>query len=230
MTAATLPADPFLVKQSRDRASAFFRGRRFKLIEEMIVRIHAEKGHCRIIDVGGREEYWAPALDRLRACKARVTIVNLERTQPEPGELFDFAFGDACDLSSYDTRTFDLAHSNSLIEHVGRWSDMRRCADEIRRVSENYYVQTPYFWFPLEPHFRAPFFHWLPQQVRARLVMSFKIGYFNKAATLDQAMQNVQSAELLDKRQMMSLFPDAEVRFERVFGLPKSLIAVRESN
>lgn len=230
MTAATLPADPFLVKQSRDRASAFFRGRRFQLIKEMIARIHAGKGHCRIIDVGGREEYWAPALDHLRACKARVTIVNLERTQPKPGELFDFAFGDACDLSSYETGAFDLAHSNSLIEHVGRWSDMRRCANEIRRVSDNYYVQTPYFWFPLEPHFRAPFFHWLPEQVRARLVMSFKIGYFNKATTLDQAMQNVQSAQLLDKRQMMSLFPDAGVSFERVLGLPKSLIAVRENN
>lgn len=227
MTATAINADPFLAKQNRDQFSAYFRGRRFQLIKDMISRIHAEKGHCRIIDVGGREEYWAPALDHLRACRAHVTIVNLEKTQPQPGELFDFAFGDACDLANYETRGFDLAHSNSLIEHVGRWTDMRRCAAEIQRVSDNYYVQTPYFWFPLEPHFRAPFFHWLPEQVRARIIMNFKIGYFNKATTLDQAMQNVQSAQLIDKSQMQSLFPGAEVQFERVLGLPKSLIATR---
>ena len=29
--------------------------------------IHAKTGQCRIIDVGGRAEYWSPALDTLPA-------------------------------------------------------------------------------------------------------------------------------------------------------------------
>lgn len=227
MTSTTAAFDPFLEKQSRDKASAYFRRRRFAMIEPIIRRISAEKGSCSIIDVGGREEYWTPALQTLEDCNAHVTVVNLEQTQPRPGNRFDFAFGDACNLNAYADDQFDLAHSNSLIEHVGRWGDMKRCANEIRRVATNYYVQTPYFWFPLEPHFRAPFFHWLPEQWRARLVMNFKIGYFNRASSLDQAMQNVQSAYLLDKAQMRELFPDADVQFERVAGIPKSLVATR---
>jgi hypothetical protein len=42
-------------------------------------------------------------------------------------------------------------------------------------------------------------------------------------------MEHVQSAVLLDKRQFQTLFPDAEIRFERVLGLPKSMIATRKS-
>lgn len=228
MTTTTAEFDPFLRKQAGDRASAYFRGRRFALIEQQIHRIHAEKGSCSIIDVGGREEYWAPALATLAQCNAHVTVVNLEKTQPQPGRLFDFAYADACNLAEYRDGQFDFVHSNSLIEHVGRWGDMKRCASEMRRIGKSYYVQTPYFWFPLEPHFRVPFFQWLPEQVRARLVMWFKLGYFNRATSLDQAMQNVQSACLVDKTQMTALFPDAAVSFERVAGVPKSLIAIRE--
>lgn len=227
MTATTAALDPFLQKQGQDKASAYFRRRRFALIEPIIRRIYEEKGSCSIIDVGGREEYWEPALPILEACKARVTIVNLEKTQPNSGRLFDFAYGDACNLSNYADQSFDLAHSNSLIEHVGRWDDMKRCAGEISRIAKRMYVQTPYFWFPIEPHFRVPFFHWLPEHIRARIVMNFKVGYFNRAASLDQAMQNVQSAYLLDKAQMRALFPAADVSFERVAGIPKSLIAIR---
>lgn len=225
-TAATY--DPFLQKQASDKASAYFRRRRFAMIEPLIQKTFAEKGSCSIIDVGGREEYWTPILPTLQACNAHVTVVNLEQTQPRPGKMFDFAFGDACNLAAYADQSFDFAHSNSLIEHVGRWGDMKRCAGEIQRVAKRYYVQTPYYWFPLEPHFRVPFFHWLPEQMRARLVLNFKIGYFNRASSLDQAMQNVQSAYLLDKRQMNELFADATVGFERVAGIAKSLVAIRD--
>ncbi|MBX9926586.1 MAG: class I SAM-dependent methyltransferase [Hyphomicrobiaceae bacterium] len=156
-----------------------------------------------------------------------MTVVNLEKTQPKSGPLFDFAYGDACNLSDYADGSFDFAHSNSLIEHVGQWRQMRDCAGEIRRLATEYYVQTPYLWFPVEPHFRAPFFAWLPEQARARILMRFNLGYIGRAASLDQAMSDVQSINLLDLAQMRALFPDAEIKFERVAGLPKSMIATR---
>jgi hypothetical protein len=227
MPAVDTHADPFIRKQSRDSISSWFRSRRFGLIEQEIERIYRDRGHCRIIDVGGRPEYWQPALGTLRRCNGHVTVVNIESTQPKPEPLFDFCYGDACDLSQFSEGAFDLAHSNSLIEHLLTWENMTRCADEIRRVGRSYYVQTPYFWFPYEPHFRVPFFHWLPEQVRARLVMRFRLGYFNRAATFHKAMKNIESVCLVDKAQLSALLPDGDIGFERIAGVPKSLIAVR---
>jgi hypothetical protein len=106
---------------------------------------------------------------------------------------------------------------------------MKACATGIARVGTSYYVQTPYLWFPLEPHFRAPFFAWLPEQTRARMLMTFNLGYIGRAATLDQAMADVQSINLLDRAQFQALFPDARISFERVVGLPKSMIACRDN-
>lgn len=221
-------ADFYLKKQANDTWSNYFRGRRFALIEQKIRAIALEQGHCRIIDIGGRVEYWNPILPTLNEVGAKITVVNLEKTQPKPGPMFDFAYGNACDLSPYADQSYDFAHSNSLIEHLGRWPEMKACAAEIGRVASNYYVQTPYLWFPIEPHFRAPFYAWLPEQTRARLLMAFDLGYIGKAATLDQAMADVQSINLLDHQQMKSLFPDAKITFERVAGLPKSMIACRD--
>lgn len=220
-------ADPFVEKQRNDSWSKWFRRRRFAAIERQIEAIAEARGACRILDLGGRPEYWQQALPVLQRCGAHVTIVNIERTQPEPLPLFDFHYGDACDLSQYADAQFDLAHSNSLIEHLGTWDNMRRCAAEIRRVADAYYVQTPNFWFPYEPHFRAPFFHWLPEQVRARLITRFALGYFNRARSIDKAMINVESVRLIDRAQMAILFPDAEIDIERFVGLAKSLIATR---
>jgi len=96
-------------------------------------------------------------------------------------------------------------------------------------VSRSYYVQTPNFWFPYEPHFRVPFFHWLPEQVRVRLLMRFSLGYFRKADSIDKAMSNVESVRLIDRKQLAELFPDATIRAERICGFSKSIIAIRQS-
>ena len=44
---------------------------------------------------------------------------------------------------------------------------------------------------------------------------------------MTDAVRLVQSAVLLDYRQYATLFPDAEIRRERVCGFTKSLMAVR---
>lgn len=102
-------------------------------------------------------------------------------------------------------------------------------AGEVRRVARGYVVQTPYFWFPLEPHFMAPIYHWVPESVRAKILLRVPLGHTGKAASLDEAMQRVQSAQLVDATMFGSLFPDAEIRFERVAGLPKSLMGIRSA-
>jgi hypothetical protein len=114
-----------------------------------------------------------------------------------------------------------------VIEHVGQWEQMRAMANEVRRVAGGYLVQTPYFWFPVEPHARTPLLHWVPESLAYRVVMKRQCGYWSKRKTVDSAVRAVQSAKLLDRAQMRSLFPDAEVKSERFAGLTKSLIAIR---
>jgi hypothetical protein len=207
-----------------------FRRARARRIVELIGRIHARKGRVSIIDLGGEANYWT-LLDRafLEASKVRITLVNPggidEAADPA---LFEVVDGDACDLPQYADHAFDLVHSNSVIEHVGDWPRMEAFAASCRRLAAAYYVQTPYFWFPVEPHFSAPFFHWRSEQSRARSLLKRGHGFSRRAADMGQAMRDVQHARLLDKSQFRFLYPDAVHHDEVVAGLTKSLIAVRE--
>ena len=208
-------------------ASRFRAARRRKIVE-LIEATHAAEGRCRILDLGGRIDYWEP-FDKamLARCGVHITLVNPEATNPDNDPMFTAMDGDACDLGQWEDGAFDLVHSNSVVEHVGDWPRMEAFARETRRLAPRYYVQTPYFWFPVEPHFSAPFFHWRSEQSRARSLMKRGHGFSERAPDLGVAMRDVQHARLLDKAQFSFLFPDADYPHERVAGLTKSLIAVR---
>ena len=145
---------------------------------------------------------------------------------PNPAR-FDFHVGDARALP-YPDNAFDFVHSNSVVEHVGRFADMAAYAREVRRLAPAYYVQTPYYWFPVDPHFyRMPFFHWLPEPIRLILIRSFRLGWTRPVSDVAHGMRIVESAVLLDRLRFRTLFPDAAIRMERFFGLPKSLLGLR---
>src|SRR5262249_16076640 len=153
----------------------------------------------------------------LRTLDATITLLNHDSlsciaasTQPEQMDGIrdeNFVCGSATDVPFADG-AFDLVHSNSTIEHVAPWSRMLKAAAEIRRLANVYYVQTPNFWFPVEPHFRAPLFHFLPEQLRARLLTRVRFGIGKtRWATMSDAMLEVQDTRLLDRRQFAALFP-----------------------
>jgi len=211
------------------------RRRRDVQLRSLIRSIAADTGSITILDLGGTLAYWRRVgLDFLREVGARITIVNIQpRELSAEGtgvEGFAEVVGDACHLDDFADDSFELVHSNSVVEHVLTWSNMKAFAAETRRVGKNYYVQTPYFWFPIDPHFyRVPMFHWLPRPVRARLLNRFPIAYVGKVIPdVDLAFQAIERTQLLDARQFRFLFPDAAISFERFVGLPKSLIAIRE--
>lgn len=211
------------------RALSFrFREARFLHIKPLIDGIIAQKGECRILDVGGTEYYWQIAGDFLKSAPVKIDLVNLE-SSPTLAPWCRSLIGDATKLDEIESGSYDLVHSNSVIEHVGQWRQMEAMATHIRRIAPTYYVQTPYFWFPYEPHFRMPFFHWLPEQVRFRLLMNFNLGFGGRRGNVRDAMLGLQSSSMLDLAQFRTLFPDAEIRYERVCGLTKSLMAVRAS-
>jgi hypothetical protein len=207
------------------------RNRRIALLRDLVTEIAERRGGVRIIDLGGTATYWGIfGLDRLRALNCRVHLVNMDEGGHDyrrSDDVFSHESGNACDLPGHADGSFDLVHSNSVIEHVGGWRDMARFAKEARRLAPAHYVQTPYYWFPVEPHFGTPFYHWLPEQLRAGLLRRMTLGHMRKAETLSAAMEQVQSCQLLDGRQMAELFPDSEIVRERVLGVTKSLIAIR---
>lgn len=204
-----------------------FRLGRFAHLKPVIERIVARKGRARIIDLGGTEYYWRIFGDFLDKAPVEIEIVNLAHV-PVTSPKLTSVVADATRLDHLDDGSYDLVHSNSVIEHVGGWSDMTRMATHVRRLAPAYYLQTPNFWFPYEPHFRMLGFHWLPQQVQYRLLLTCNLGFGGKRSSVMEAMRGVQSTSMIDRRQLETLFPDARIERERFMGLTKSLMAIRE--
>ena len=107
----------------------------------------------RVLDVGcGRIGLRAlePELD--------ITGTDIAPSQGYPGP---FVQSDAAEGLPFADGEFDLVYCNSVIEHVP--PERREAfAAELRRVGRGWYVQTPAWSFPLEPHALLPFAHWLP--------------------------------------------------------------------
>ncbi len=182
----------------------------------------------RILDLGGTVDYWRAMHDLWAHLSLSITIVNLG-VEPRDEDNFSIRPGDACNLAEFADNSFDVVHSNSVIEHVGHWPEMAAMAAEVRRLAPIYYLQTPNYWFPVEPHYRAIGYHWLPESLRAAMLTRWRLGFRGPRPTFDLAMRDVQTVNLLTSRQMRALFPDAEIRSERVLGWPKSLIALRRA-
>lgn len=208
------------------------RARRTGPLLKLIQDAHAKHGNVRLLDVGGRKVYWniLPP-DFLAKHNVEITILNL------PGELhgtdddiFKHVAGDACNLVEYTDKAFHIAHSNSVIEHVGGWQNVKRFAAEVRRVASGLFIQTPYYWFPVEPHFVLPLIHWTPRPIQETLVRRLPLGHHKaKEPNLDAAISCIDVApRLLDLRAYKLLFPDCMIVKERFFLMTKSLVAVRQ--
>jgi len=205
------------------------RARRFRHLATLIASARGRKKQVRILDIGGTREYWRIVSDtELAALGLSITVVNLPSdAQGVTDAIFSFAVADGCDLARFADNSFDIVHSNSVIEHVGDWTRMSAFAREVRRLAPAYYVQTPNFWFPIEPHYMRPFLHWIPEPARARLLTLTAIGQYPRARSMDEAMRLAEGNRLLSRAMMASLFPDARIITERFALLPKSLMAIR---
>lgn len=214
--------------KNKDSIEYRFRKNRFKHVRVLIDSVLAEKQTCRILDIGGTELYWDIGSDLVDSGRLEIDLLNLNAPDVEKA-CFRGITGNACDMSEFADNSYDLCHSNSVIEHVGVWKDMMAMAREVRRLAPIYFVQVPNFWFPYEPHYRFPIFHWFPEQLRYRLIMRRKLGFYKKMENVSDAVLAIQEAKLLDRSQLAALFPDAEIISEKFAFLTKSLMAVRAS-
>jgi len=139
-----------------------------------------------------------------------ITGVDLVERPSYPGP---FVVADATERLPFADGEFDLAYSSSVVEHVAP-ADRAAFAAELRRVARGWYVQTPAFSFPVEPHALLPLAHWLPLGLRERY---WRLG----------AAGSWEEIHLLRRAELAALFPGSEIRAERLAGLAKSWVAVR---
>ncbi|MHC4208670.1 MAG: class I SAM-dependent methyltransferase [Planctomycetota bacterium] len=199
--------------------SSRMRRRRFRWFERLA---EALPRPLRIIDLGGRNEFWERHGWAGRG-DVRITLVNL-MAQPRRHDNIEPRVGDATDLGEYPDRSFDVAFSNSVIEHLETRARQAAMAREIRRVARAYWVQTPNYWFPIEPHFLFPGWQWMPRAVRAELLHRLPVGGQRPCPDRRQARQRVGAIRLLSRRELESLFPGATIVPERFGGVAKSWI------
>jgi ubiquinone/menaquinone biosynthesis C-methylase UbiE len=178
------------------------------------------KPETTVLDVGGREFNWG-----LMPFAPSVTILNRDLQGDRSGE-FNWVIGDARDLPFPD-RAFDIVYSNSVIEHVGGLEDQRRFAAECRRVGRCYFIQTPNRNFPIEPHVLTPFIHWLPKKWQGRLLRNFTIWGWITRPNAEAQRRFLDTTRMLNRQEFQALFPDANIKSERFFGLAKSFIAIK---
>jgi hypothetical protein len=214
---------------NHDKKDSFvnrLRRRRFSLLKDKIELLAATKNELKILDIGGDISYWKHI--GWENPRSVIYLLNLyENTIPEKDAgQFRAVVGNAAALP-FSRGDFDLVFSNSVIEHMGSPEKQEEFAKEVVRISDKYIIQTPSFWFPLEPHSLIPFFQFIPHRLRARLIMRFDINYFPKAATYEEALTVSRSTIMLTRKQFSKLFPDAQIQVERLFGIPKSYTAIK---
>lgn len=197
---------------------------RMRLRRWEFVRAHfPELSEMKVLDLGGTMSWWqrAPVLPQ------HVTVVNLEVDDDAQAPWLTTVVGDACRADSLLAgQSFDLVFSNSLIEHVGGHSARATLAHVIRSLAPRYLVQTPYRYFPVEPHWVFPAMQFFPVKVRQYIAPRWPLGH-TQGWDPQQALNQVMSTELIGATEMRTYFPDGQLHWERFLGFPKSMIVIR---
>jgi hypothetical protein len=201
--------------------SSRLRARRFELFERLTSRLPRP---LRVIDLGGTTGFWEQ-----RGWAGRddvfITLVNLAAEERRHANVLPTS-GDATNLADHADKSYDIAFSNSVIEHLFTLENQRAMAAEVRRVAHAYWVQTPNYWFPMEPHFLVPGWQWLPEPTRVAIVRRRPVGWMGRCPDPEVARRIVSEVRLLRRRELASLFPEASIVGERFGGMVKSWTAI----
>jgi hypothetical protein len=206
---------------SPSSASAKARARRW----EMLVRTFPDLDQMAVIDLGGTARFWSALQPR----PGSVHVINLFQQPDDLPPWIRADQADACALpASILNSSYDLVLSNSVIEHVGGHAKRLAFADTVHKLADRHWVQTPYRYFPIEPHWLLPGAQFLPIPLRARFIRRWPL---MATPTPDHAtaMRKVLGIELLGRDEMRFYFPQSELISERWLGVPKSVIAVKKS-
>ncbi|HWY89917.1 MAG TPA: class I SAM-dependent methyltransferase [Solirubrobacteraceae bacterium] len=210
--------DRFVDVSSSDSVSTRFRARRWRLLIEQFPNLP----EMTVLDLGGTVDSW-------RLCPTRPAHLTLLNGFGQDSPDAEVIVGDACDPpAALQTRRFDLVFSNSVLEHVGGHWRRLRFAETVNAHGDHHWLQTPYRYFPVEPHFLCPLLQYLPLAAAARTAVHWPVGnYAGRLDSTEEATRALQDIELLGLAEMRRYFPDSAIRYERAGPFIKSLIAVR---
>jgi hypothetical protein len=215
---------PFLLHASPVKADSWsdrvlwalarrFRQRRFRGFDEFLAGVKT------IVDFGGTPEIW------LSVGRQNVLLLNIDE-QPVPSGFVSIK-GDAR-KTDFPDKAFDLAFSNSTIEHVGTWEDQQAFARELCRVGKRVYCQTPANNFFFEPHYFTPFVVWFRFLLKRYWFVRYCTYYGLRWKPSPEQVKDFQAhLRLLNYSEMQRLFPGCAIRKERFLGMTKAYIAVR---
>jgi hypothetical protein len=178
-------------------------------MEFFLTRFHI-RGNEKILDAGGEAYFWE-SIPQV----SDVTLLNVSEPSPH-GSLKSVIYKGG--MFPFADKEFDIVFSNSTIEHVGDSAGQSYFASEVRRCGKRYFVQTPSFWFPYEPHAFILFFQFLPTPLKK---MTWRL--FSKSPYPIEALLLIR---LLTKRKIRKLFPGARIVTERFLFFPKSYYAM----
>lgn len=212
--------DMGVYQQHLRRVSSTARTKRWSEVLRRFPRLH----EMRVLDLGGDLATWQEAPVRPR----HVTSLNLDARHQLESDWFLGLTGDACaPPERLMDRTYDLAFSNSLLEHVGGHAKRKQLAEVILDVAPQFWVQTPYRYFPVEPHWMVPGMQFLPLAAQAFISRRMPFGPASRDTPLEDVVDACAYVELVSLTQFRDYFPGAAIWRESFLGLTKSLVAVR---
>ena len=172
-----------------------------------------------VLDLGGDPRTW----DHEFLPPLRIKILNLPAVVEKTADFqhsVEYIDGDGCNVECLAAKSMDFVFSNSVIEHVGGAARRAQFAGEVRRIGKSYWVQTPSIWFPIEAHSGMPLWWCYPQGMRRWILRRWR-------EKLPAWTDMIEGTTVLKRDELQQLFPDAEIKVERVLGIPKSYIAFR---
>lgn len=198
--------------------SARTRGARWR---ELHARFPA-LNRMRVVDLGGDLRAW-----RLAPVRPRELVLLNRFEQDAPDEWITTVVGDACALpDELRGERFDLVYSNSVLEHLGGHARREAFAASVHALGDAHWIQTPYRYFPLEPHWLCPGFQFLPVRARAAVTLRWPLGNYTQVESMAEAVRWSLATELVSETELRHYFPRSAVWRERVLGMTKSLVAI----
>lgn len=203
----------------RNSVSHQFRNKRFQFFLTLLKEIPKP---LTILDIGGTVDFWKAM--NFNEPDVRIILLNLEET-PNVSAPFVSVKGDATNLKEFADQSVDIVFSNSVIEHLYTWENQQKMAKEVQRVGKYHFIQTPNYWFPIEPHWVFPFFQFFPKRIQYWLTQHFQLGHIPRKPNFEDARRQVDEIKLLSKREYAQLFPESILYMEKFAGFNKSFVA-----
>lgn len=223
-TLAHRPRLALLIRDIAAGTSSSLAGRARARRWDRFLKTFPDLERLKVVDLGGTPEFWSGSPIHPK----ELTVVNLAASSTPVPEWIEVVTGDACKAADAVRKDYDLVFSNSTIEHVGGHDRCLAFAETVKTLGPRHWIQTPYRYFPIEPHFVSPGFQFLPIALRQHVAARWPLSYTKSmGSNLDDPLGAVLWTELLSRTHMKYYFPGSEIVSERFAGLTKSLIAVR---